>query len=99
MFRPQFEEFALNRIRCAIIIDRVGSLEEVKVEESDRDAMIQRVAEQNGTTVEQARKALLDKSRIMGFLLEVRRTKILDHLMSKTTVQYVDPSELTDKAA
>lgn len=99
MFRPQFEEFALNRIRCAIIIDRVGSLEEVKVEESDRDAMIQRVAEQNGTTVEQARKALLDKNRIMGFLLEVRRTKILDLLMSKTTVQYVDPSELADKAA
>jgi len=99
MFRPQFEEFALNRIRCAIIIDRIGSLEEIKVEESDRDKMIQRIAEQNGSTVEAARKALLDKSRIMGFLLEVRRTKILEHLMDKTTVQYVDPSELSDKAA
>jgi trigger factor len=99
MFRPQFEEFALNRIRCAIIIDRIGSLEEIKVEESDRDKMIQRIAEQNGSTVEAARKALLDKSRIMGFLLEVRRTKILEHLMDKTTVQYVDPSELADKAA
>jgi hypothetical protein len=35
----------------------------------------------------------------MGFLLEVRRTKILEHLMDKTTVQYVDPSELAEKAA
>jgi trigger factor len=89
-FRAQFEEFALNRIRCAIIIDRVGSTEEIKVEESDRDKMIQRIAEQNGSTVEATRKALLDKSRIMSFLLEVRRTKILEHLMAKTTVQYVD---------
>jgi trigger factor len=89
-FRAQFEEFALNRIRCAIIIDRVGSTEEIKVEEADRDKMIQRIAEQNGSTVEATRKALLDKSRIMSFLLEVRRTKILEHLMAKTTVQYVD---------
>ena len=31
-FRGQFEEFALNRIRGAIVIDRIGSTEEVKVE-------------------------------------------------------------------
>jgi len=98
-FRAQFEEFAVNRIRCAIIIDRVGSLEEVKVEESDRDKMIQRVAEQNGSTVEATRKALLDKSRIMSFLLEVRRTKILEHLMEKTTVDYVDAPPPSSKAA
>ena len=52
--------------------------------------MIQRVAEQNGSTVEATRKNLLDKSRIMSFLLEVRRSKILDYLMSKTTVEYAD---------
>ena len=89
-FRSQFEEFALNRIRCAIIIYLVGSTEEIKVEETDRDKMIQRIAEQNGSTVEAARKALLEKSRIMSFLLEVRRTKILEHLMAKTTVEHLD---------
>ena len=103
-FRAQFEEFALNRIRCAIIIDRVGSTEEIKVEEADRDKMIQRIAGQNGSTVEATRKALLDKSRIMSFLLEVRRTKILEHLMANTTVQYVDgekadQGEKTEKKA
>lgn len=87
-FRAQFSDFALNRIRCAIIIDRIGSAEEIKVEEADREQMIQRVAEQNGSTVEATRKTLLDKSRIMSFLLEVRRSKILDYLMSKTTVEH-----------
>jgi trigger factor len=98
-FKAQFEEFALNRIRCAIIIDRIGSLEEIKVEESDRDKMIQRIAEQNGSTVEATRKAMLDKNRIMSFLLEVRRTKILDYLMEKTSVEYVDAPATTGKAA
>jgi FKBP-type peptidyl-prolyl cis-trans isomerase (trigger factor) len=91
IFRPQFEEIATSRIRSAIIIDRIGSQEDVKVEESDRDAMIQKIATQNGMTPEAAKKALLDKSRIMSFLLEVRRTKILDYLMSKTAVEFVKP--------
>jgi FKBP-type peptidyl-prolyl cis-trans isomerase (trigger factor) len=99
-FRAQFSDFALNRIRCAIIIDRIGSAEDIKVEETDREQMIQRVAEQNGSTVEATRKNLLDKSRIMSFLLEVRRSKILDYLMSKTTVEYADApvKEGEDKA-
>jgi len=94
LFRPQFEEIATNRIRSAIIIDRIGSQEDIKVEESDREAMIRKVANQNGTTVEAAKKALLDKSRIMSFLLEVRRTKILDFLMDKTKVTFVKPEEV-----
>jgi hypothetical protein len=42
---------------------------------------------------------LLDKSRIMGFLLEVRRTKILDHLMANTKVEYTEPTDTPQKAA
>lgn len=98
-FRTQFEEFATNRIRCAIIVDQIGSLEDVKVEEADRDAMLQRIADQNGSTVEQARKALMDKSRIMGFLLEVRRTKVLEHLMANTTITYTDAPPATAPSA
>jgi trigger factor len=98
-FRAQFEEFATNRIRCAIIVDQIGSLEEVKVEEADRDAFIQRIAEQSGSSVEATRKNLLDKSRIMGFLLEVRRTKVLDHIMANTTVTYTDAPVATESSA
>jgi trigger factor len=87
-FREQFQEFALNRIRCAILVDRIGELEEIKVEEADRDKMIEEVARRNGTTVEAARKSLLDQSRIVSFLLEARRTKILEFLVANTTVEY-----------
>lgn len=99
MYRPQFEEFALNRIRCAIIIDRVGASEKISVEDADRDRMIERLAEQNGSTVEATRKAVLDKSRIFSFLLEVRRTKILDHLMANTTVEFMQSDDSGQVAA
>jgi len=98
-YRAQFEEFALNRIRCAIIIDRIGSAEKITVEEADRDAMIQRLAEQNGSSIEATRKAVLDKSRLMSFLLEVRRTKILDYLLANTNVEYTDAGDRDQAAA
>lgn len=88
-FRKYFEEAALKRIRTAIIVDRIGVQEEVKVEEADTRAMLARVAEQNGVSIEVATKALLDRSRISGFISEVRRTKILELLMTKTKVEFV----------
>jgi FKBP-type peptidyl-prolyl cis-trans isomerase (trigger factor) len=99
MFRPQFEDFALNRIRCAIIIDKIGEAEGIKVEESDREQFIQRVAEKNGSSIEETKKNLLDKSRIVSFLLEVRRTKILEFLVSNTTVSFKEPGEEASAAA
>jgi FKBP-type peptidyl-prolyl cis-trans isomerase (trigger factor) len=88
-FRQYFEEAALKRIRTAIIVDRIGVQEEVKVEEADTRSMLAKVAEQNGVSIEVATKALLEKSRIRGFLSEVRRTKILDMMMAKTKVEFV----------
>lgn len=88
-FRPHFEETAIQRLKVAIVVDRIGAQEDVQVEEADTKAMIEKVAEQNGVSVEVATKALLDKSRIGGFFAEVRRTKIVDLLMSRTKVEYV----------
>jgi hypothetical protein len=69
-------------------VDRIGELEEIKVEEADREKMIEEVAKRNGTSVEATRKSLLDKSRIVSFLLEARRTKILEFLVANTAVEY-----------
>lgn len=96
-FRQYFEESAVKRIRTAIIVDRIGAQEEIKVEEADTKAMIAKVAEEHNVTVEVATKALLDRSRVGGFLAEVRRTKIMDMLMARTNVKHVAPKKEKNK--
>lgn len=91
LYRKYFEETALQRIRTAILVDQIGKQEQIKVEDADTKAMIARVAEENNVSVEVATKALLDRSRIAGFIAEVQRTKILDLLMARTKVTYVSP--------
>jgi trigger factor len=88
-YRQYFEETALQRLRTAFVVDRIGAQEQVKVDDADTKAMIAKVAEQNNVTVEVATKALLDRSRVAGFISEVRRTKVLDLLMGRTKVTYV----------
>jgi trigger factor len=92
-FRQYFQDAATKRIQTAIVVDRIGVQEDVKVEDADTKAMLEKIAEQNGVTVEVATKTLLDKSRRAGFLSEVRRTKILDMLMARTTVKYQPKKE------
>ena len=96
-YRQCFQETALQRLRTAILVDRIGAQEEIKIEDADTKAMIAKVAEQNNVSVEVATKALLDKSRIAGFLSEVRRTKVLDLLMARTTVKHVAPAKAKKK--
>jgi trigger factor len=96
-YRQYFQETALQRLRTAILVDRIGAQEQIKIEDVDTKAMIAKVAEQNNVSVEVATKALLDKSRISGFLAEVRRTKVLDLLMARTTVKYVAPTKAKKK--
>jgi trigger factor len=88
-FRQYFEETALQRLRTAIIVDRIGAQEQIKVEEADTNKIIADIAEKNNVSVEVATKALLDKSRIAGFISEVRRTKVLDLLMGRTKITFV----------
>lgn len=98
-YRQYFEETAAQRLRTAILVDRIGSQEEIKIEEADTNAMLAKVAEQNNVSVEVATKALLDKSRVAGFLSEVRRTKVLDLLMARTTVKEVAAKSEKKKSA
>jgi trigger factor len=88
-FRQYFEETAIQRLRTAILVDRIGAQEQIKVEDADTKKMIADIAEKNNVSVEVATKALLDRSRIAGFISEVRRTKVLDLLMGRTKVAFV----------
>jgi hypothetical protein len=78
-------------------VDRIGEAEQIRVEDQDRERLIQELARRNGATVEAARRSLLDRSRIVSFLLEARRTKILEFLVANSVVEYSE--EKTEAAA
>ena len=87
-FREHLKEQALNRIRCSIIIDKIAELEDVKIEETDREQLIQRIAQENGTAPDQVRRLMADERRALPLLLEIRRTKTLEFLVGSAEVAF-----------
>lgn len=98
-YRDALGSHALERIRCSIIVDRIADQEKITVDDADKEKLIRDVAARSGGSVDQTRKALLDKNQIMTFLLEARRTKVLDYLLGQTSITYKEEAAETEKAA
>lgn len=92
-YRNELGEMALKRVRGAIVIDRIGQKESIKAEKEDIEREINELAARAQVSAEQARAYVTDKSRVVGFLMEITRTKVLDFLLSKANITYTDAVE------
>lgn len=89
-FRKELGEAATKRVRTAILVDRIGEVEKLAATEEDIDKSVAEIAEQNGISKEEVKKFFMDKERIVRFVLEITRNKVLDFLRERTTVKYTD---------
>ncbi|MBN8548651.1 MAG: trigger factor [Deltaproteobacteria bacterium] len=96
-FREKLGDTAARRVRGAIIVDQIGKLENLKASDEDINAAMDEIAKQNGVTIDDVRKYFLTQERGLGFLLEITRNKVLDFLVSRAEVDFVEPS--TEPAA
>lgn len=90
-FREKLGETAARRVRGAIIVDQIGKNENLKASDSDIDTAMDDIAKQNGVTKDDVRKFFLTQERGLGFLLEITRNKVLDFLVSRAEVEFVEP--------
>lgn len=87
-FRKELTEIALKRVRGAIIVDRIGEKEGIKAEEADIEKEVAALAERANVSAEEAKKYVMDRSRFVGFIMEITRSKVIAHLVSKAKVEY-----------
>lgn len=92
-FRKELGEVALKRIKSAIIVDRIGEKEGIKASEDDITKEIEQLAERSNVPVEEARKYVMNRERVVSFVMELSRNKVLDHLLSKASISYVPAKE------
>ena len=89
-FRKELGEIAMKRVRSSIIIDRIGEALKIKAEKEDIEKEITQLAARSGVGVEDARRFVMDQSRVVGFVMEISRNKVIDTLLSRTQIEYVE---------
>jgi trigger factor len=90
-FREKLGEVSARRVRGAIIVDQIGKNENLKATDEDIEKSMEEIAQQNGVTKDDVRKFFLSQERGLGFLLEITRNKVLESLVARAEVEFVDP--------
>jgi trigger factor len=91
--RPFMQPTAIHKLRAGIICDRIAEHEGVTVEAADVRLWANQVAKKHGGRASTYELAWSEKaSRSRSFIEEeVRRTKVIELLVSKTVVEYSEP--------
>lgn len=98
-FREKLGDVAARRVRSAIIVDQIGKNENLKAADEDIEKALEDIAQQNGVSKDDVRRFFLNQERGLGFLLEITRNKVLEHLVSKAEVEYTDAAPAAEKAS
>jgi trigger factor len=98
-YRAVLGDTASRRVKGAVIVDQIAKSEKVEVKEEDITAALQTIADENKVSIDEVRKFFLAQQRMLGLMTELRRTKVLESLVERSTVEYFDPAtEKKDEA-
>jgi trigger factor len=91
-YRATFDEIARRRVRTAVAVDMIAEQEKIEVGEEEIKKNIQEMADSYKVSQEEMMKYLLQSKSMNGFLVEMRRSKAIESLVSKTEVEYTSES-------
>lgn len=89
-FRQHFEQPARKRVVTRITVDRVALQEKIEVLEEDLERSFQELAAAYNVPVESARNYFKEKGHTADFEEELKRSKVLEFLLSRADIKYVN---------
>ncbi|MCC6963072.1 MAG: trigger factor [candidate division Zixibacteria bacterium] len=87
--RQQYRAVAIRQIRWDLLYHEIAEKEQLRVEQSDLDAWLQRFADNYKMTLEQARKTVTDNRRIADLKETILEHKVIDLILNGSKVEKV----------
>ncbi len=87
--RDQYRAIAIRQIRWDLLYHEIAERENLRVEQTDIDAWMQRFADNYNMTLEQAKKAITDNRRIADLKETILENKVVDFILAGSTVETV----------
>jgi len=88
--RPQ----ALFNVKAFLLLDAIGTTEDIQVSDEDFEAELKRISEESGQNLARMRAAMEKNGQLLVLRAQMREERILDRLMEKAEVtEAPDPVE------
>lgn len=91
-FRSALNPIAEQRVRTAVIIDRIAEQEKIELKEEDIQKELEQMASDYRVSKEDMTNYLVKNKLLNGFLIEMRRSRTIDMLAGKAEVEYSQPA-------
>ncbi len=85
-FWAETEKRAADALKAQMILDKIADDREVGVEQNELTQFVVRRAQASGVTPDQELQHMLEHNHVAEYMSEIRRSKVLDLLMSEATV-------------
>ena len=86
--RAELQDSALKRVQTAILVDRIGQIENLMATEDELRERVRELASSSQVSEEEVTKFLAKEGRLVNLMLELTRTKVIAFLMKRTSVAY-----------
>ncbi len=96
--RKNYRAYGIRHLRWNLLLHRIAEVEDIKVEQADLDAWLQRFADNYNMTLEQAKKEVARSRQIADLKETILETKVLDHIIKNSTVEPIEKSSLQPTA-
>lgn len=87
-FRAKYEAEAIERVKAAIIIDKIAEAEKLHAGKEDIESHFENLSQEYGITKDEVKKFFQKEGRIMDLFLDKTRSKVLDFLAAKAKVSH-----------
>ena len=91
-FRPQAEK----KVKAGIVLSKISDLEEVKIEEADRDEHFDKLSSQVGQPAKILKEMYIKNNMMADLAAQLLEEKTLRAIKADAIIELVDPAELTE---
>ncbi|MDD2558477.1 MAG: trigger factor [Desulfuromonadaceae bacterium] len=93
-FRAMYRDTAVKQVQGSLILEGVGSAENISVDEGEIDARLEEIAEMANAPLEDVKKYYSSEDKKEGLLAQIEEEKVIAYLLGQADIQELTKEEL-----
>ncbi len=93
-FRAMYRDTAVKQVQGSLILEGIGSAENISVDEGEIDARLEEIAEMANAPLEDVKKHYSAENTKEGLLAQIEEEKVIAYLLGQADIQQLSKEEL-----
>ncbi|MDY0212075.1 MAG: trigger factor [Desulfuromonadaceae bacterium] len=94
-FRAMYNDTAVKQVQGSLILEAVGSAENISVDENEIDSRLEEIAEMANAPLEEVKKYYSSEDTKEGLLAQIEEEKVIAYLLGQADIQQITKEELS----